>query len=115
MAHTSGFISLAFSNGLVSRLTTIRQVGETLHFRAEGTTPGKPKIVHEGTHPEAIVGKVLTELATLSPKKSPRGNDAANLLGDFGYHIPERDEDPPEPKKEDESVTTATDMKLDPE
>lgn len=112
MAHMAGLISLAFSNGLVSKVSTTRQDGAVLYFTAEGTAPGKPRIRYERSNPEEAVIAVLTDLASLSPKNSPRGDDAITLLGQFGHEAPEREEDPPEPEKEDEAATTATDMKV---
>ncbi len=93
-------IDSALRNGLVSKVEIARQDGLTLFFKAYGTAPGQSKIIFESAEPDVAVAHVLTRLAELSPKNSPRGDEAAEILGKAGYVVPERGEDP---KKEDVS------------
>lgn len=101
-------IGLSFTGGLISRVDVSRQVGKVLFFTARGTAPGKHRIKYERQDPDEAVAAVLTDLATLSPKQSPRGDEAIAILRDAGLPIPDRDEDPPDPDPAD----TATDMKV---
>ena len=97
----SNLIHSALTGGLVSKVETSRQVGTTLYFKAHGSAPGQPRIVCEATDPAVVVVQVLVQLGTLSPKKSPRGDEAIELLRKDGWvgSAIIRDEDPPEPDK----------------
>lgn len=96
----------ALTVGLITKIEVTRQDGPILYYKAHGYAPGQPRITFEaGSNPDSAVAGVLTRLASMSPMKSPRGDEAINLLRQEGYPVPERDKDPePEPKPENPEV-----------
>lgn len=94
----SHLIEDALAAGLINKIQLVRQDNAGLHFIARGSTTGQRRIQYETLgNPTDAVAKVLVRLATLSPKNSPQGDVAVEILKSDGRVVPVRDEDPPEP------------------
>lgn len=88
----------ALAAGLINKVQLVRQDDAGLHFIARGSTTGQRRIQYETLgSPTDAVAKVLVRLATLSPRNSPHGDVAAEMLRNDGRDVPVRDEDPREP------------------
>ncbi len=94
----SHLLENALAAGLINKVQLVRQDDEGLHFVAQGSAPGQKRITYEAPgSPGDAVAKVLDRLVTLSPKNSPQGDVAAEVLAKDGRKPPVRGEDPPEP------------------